>query len=62
LRDRVESEAGALGTVREVLAPVERDLWEEADDADRTGTDAAQADFTADASRRVDAALVTLGV
>jgi secernin len=62
LRDRVESDAAALTKVRGVLEPVERDLWEAADEADRAGTDAPKQKFTAAASRQVDAALTTLGV
>ena len=46
LRDRVESEADALGTVRGVLAPVERELWEAADHADRAGAEAPKAKFS----------------
>ena len=48
LRDRVDTDPAALGTVRAVLAPLERDLWAEAG--------------AADAGARVDAALVRLGV
>jgi secernin len=62
LRDRVETEVDALASVRAVLAPVERELWEQADAADAEGTQAPQARFAADASRRVDAALTALGV
>ena len=62
LRDAVETDAEALGRVRRVLAPVERALWEEADAADRTGTQGPRDACTATASRRVDAALDALGV
>ena len=62
LRDRVESDAEALGNVRGVLAPVERELWEEADEAASTGARGPKDRFTAGASRRVDAVLTTLGV
>ena len=61
LRDRVESQVDALATVREVLAPVEQELWAEADAIDANGTPATTR-FAADATRRVDAALTTLGV
>jgi hypothetical protein len=62
LRDRVEADPDALGIVRAVLAPVERELWEDADAAHATGTQGALAKCTAGASRTVDAALTTLGV
>jgi hypothetical protein len=62
LRDRVESDPEALAAVRKTLAPVERDLWAEADSAANAGTEQAQAAFTANASRPVDAALTDLGV
>jgi hypothetical protein len=59
LRDRVERDGSALAAIRAVLAPVEAELWEEADDAfadpDR------RARFTARAWPRVDAALAKLG-
>jgi hypothetical protein len=60
LRDRVEADGGALGAVRAVLGPVERDLWDEADALADAG-DAAQAAFVARAFRPVDAALTRLG-
>jgi secernin len=62
LRDRVEADPGALATVREILAPVEHDLWAAADTAATAGSDHALATFTAGASRPVDAALTALGV
>jgi hypothetical protein len=62
LRDRVESDPEALAAVRGTLAPVERELWAEADAAAHAGTEHAQAEFTANASRPVDAALTALGV
>jgi secernin len=62
LRDRVESEPEALASVRRTLAPVEHDLWAAAEAAADTGSEQAQATFTANASRPVDAALTALGV
>ena len=62
LRDRVEAVPEALASVREVLAPVETELWAAADAADAAGTAQAKAEYTATASRPVDAALTALGV
>ena len=68
LRDRVESDPGALGEVRTVLAPVEGDLWARADelvaggDVAAPGHTRAQQQYVADAWDPVDAALHTLGV
>jgi secernin len=62
LRDRVESNPDTLMGVREVLAPVEHELWAEADEVEARGTAQAMAEFTSTASRRVDAALTALGV
>ena len=60
LRKRVERDGGELEGIRAVLAPIEAQLWEEADascaDADW------RADFTAGAWRHVDAGLAELGV
>jgi secernin len=60
LRDRVEWEADELTEIRAVLAPIEAELWAEADDhctePDR------QAGFTATAWSLVDAGLCKLGV
>ena len=60
LRERVERDGGELRAIREVLAPIEAQLWEAADevcaDPDR------RARFTAGAWRRVDAGLAELGV
>jgi secernin len=61
LRERVETDPEALEATRRVLAPVERELWEDADDA-ASGTDAARALYAMRASRAVDAALTSLGV
>jgi secernin len=62
LRDRVESDPDALETVRSVLAPVEDELWADADECFATATSAALASYPAVASTRVDAALEALGV
>lgn len=60
LRDRVERDGDELGEVRDVLAPLEGELWAEADDA---GADAERrARFVAISWPQVDAALVKLGV
>jgi secernin len=60
LRDRVERDGDELGEIRAVLAPIETELWEEADatcaDPDRRAT------FTSEAWRRVDNGLAKLGV
>jgi hypothetical protein len=60
LRDRVESDGSALVDVRSILAPVETELWEAADDA--AGDPAVRAAFPGDAWCAVDAALGRLGV
>ena len=62
LRDRVETEPDALAEVRSVLAPVEDELWAEADESYAAGAHAPLASFAAAASARVDAALGALGV
>jgi dipeptidase len=62
LARRVESEPDALDRVRGVLAPVEADLWEQADHAVKRGTAAALDGFTGAAWAPVDDALVRLGV
>jgi secernin len=62
LRKRVESRPDALGEVRRVLAPVENDLWAEADEHFATGERARLDAFAIDATTRVDAALESLGV
>jgi secernin len=60
LRDRVDGDRDELTEIRAVLAPIEAELWAEADDhcvdPDR------QARFTATAWARVDAGLRKLGV
>src|SRR5436190_1352043 len=62
LRERVEADPDALPAVRRVLAPVEAELWTDADDCFATGEPAALAAFPGTASARVDAALEALGV
>jgi hypothetical protein len=62
LRDRVETDLDALPAVRRVLAPVEAELWADADDRFAAGEPAAIAAFPGAASARVDAALEALGV
>lgn len=62
LRDRVESDPGALAVVHRALAPVESELWAEADEADAAGAHGPRDAFTERLTPRVDAALVTLGV
>jgi dipeptidase len=62
LARRVESDPDALDHVRSVFAPVEADLWEQADHAAKRGTAAALDAFTAGAWAPVDDALVRLGV
>jgi hypothetical protein len=62
LRDRVEGAPDALADVRAVLAPVEAELWDEADDLAAGGDPVAAATFAVRAYRPVDAALRRLGV
>jgi hypothetical protein len=62
LRERVESRPDALGEVRRVLAPVENDLWAEADEHFETGERDPLDSFAREATARVDAALEALGV
>jgi len=61
LRDRVEGDPDALAVVRSTLAPVENDLWAEAD-AISSGADRSRREYAIRAGRLVDAALVRLGV
>lgn len=63
LRDRVEGDGGAdeLARIRAMLAPVEAELWEEADAVAPGGRDR-QARFVTAAWRPVEAALGKLGV
>jgi secernin len=60
LRDRVERDGDELGEIRAVLAPIETELWEEADDS-ATDPDR-RARFTGGAWRRVENGLTKLGV
>jgi dipeptidase len=60
LRDRVEADGDALFEIRGVLAPVEADLW---DDADRIAEDPARRSAFVERSwSPIDAALTRLGV
>jgi secernin len=59
LRDRVERDGSELEAIRAVLAPIEAELWEEADAS--CGDPVRQARFTGGAWRRVDAGLARLG-
>jgi secernin len=60
LRDRVERDGDQLGEIREVLAPLEAELWAAADDACADAERRAR--FVASAWPQVDTALVKLGV
>jgi hypothetical protein len=60
LRNRVERDGSELEAVRAVLAPIEAELWAEADES--CADPARRARFTAGAWRRVDAGLAELGV
>jgi hypothetical protein len=64
LRGRVEADGGAdeLAEIRSVLAPVETELWEEADAVADAGDPARQDAFAASAWRPVEAALDKLAV
>jgi dipeptidase len=62
LRERVETDPDGLATVRSVLAPIERELWDAADAAFAAGTQEARTAFAADATSRVTSGLVALGV
>lgn len=66
LRMRVEEHPDELETVREVLGPIEADLWADADDVARAlaaggGSDAVRA-FMGATGPRLDLALLSLGV
>jgi hypothetical protein len=61
LRDRVEANADALAEVRGVLAPVEADLWDEADTLAPDGP-SEHAAYARRAWKPVDAALTRLAV
>jgi len=60
MRDRVERDGDQLGEIREVLAPIEAELWVAADDA--SGSAERRARFVARAWPLVESALVKLGV
>jgi secernin len=60
LRDRVERDSDALVEVRAVLAPIEAELWADADDA--SAEPVRRAEFVADVWARVESSLVKLGV
>jgi hypothetical protein len=62
LREHVETDPDGLATVRSVLAPIERELWDAADAAFAAGTQEARTAFAADATSRVTSGLVALGV
>ncbi len=59
LRDRVERDGDELGEIRAVLAPIEAELWEEADDS--CAHPEHRARFAAGVWRRVDNGLAQLG-
>jgi len=61
LRDRVEADRDALAEVRALLAPVEAELWDEADACWASGERAALDRFVRTAFAPVDAALEMLG-
>lgn len=62
LRDRVEADGGTLDAIREVLAPVEDALWDEADELARDANPEQCAAFASRCWTPVDAALSRLGV
>jgi secernin len=62
LRRRVEQRPESLAEVRAALAPVEAELWEDADDSFRTGEDGSLHAFASRAWKPVDDALLALGV
>jgi secernin len=62
LRDRVERDADALAAVREVLAPIEAELWDEADARAGDADPGKRSNFAAHAFEPVDGALRRLGV
>jgi secernin len=62
LRDRVEADPEALAPTRAVLAPVEAELWDAADDAYATGSTARLERSVASAWAPVDDALQRLGL
>jgi hypothetical protein len=62
LRDRVEADPDALAPTRAALAGVEADLWDAADDAYLSGSEARLERAVTTAWAPVDAALRRLGV
>jgi hypothetical protein len=62
LRDRVERDTDALIDVRDQLAPVEADLWDEADVLAETGDRGPVDAFTTRAWKPIEAALARLAV
>jgi secernin len=62
LRDRVEADPDALAPTRAALASVEADLWDAADDAYATGSEARLERAVASSWAPIDAALAHLGV
>jgi secernin len=62
LRDRVEADPDALAPTRAALAGVETELWDSADDAYASGSEARLGRSIANAWAPVDAALSRLGV
>lgn len=62
LRDRVDSDPTELGDIRRALAPVEAELWHEADHCTTLDSRAALEKFARHAYAPVDAALAKLGV
>jgi secernin len=60
LRDRVEGHGDELGEIRDVLAPIEAELWAEADD--NCADPDRRSRYTAHVWERIDAGLGKLGV
>jgi secernin len=60
VRDRVDADHAFLRDVRAVFAPLEAALWDEGDDAARSGDDTRRARAVADGWRAADAALTRL--
>jgi hypothetical protein len=62
LRERVDADGDALGEIRAALAPVENDLWEEADHLAACANDGERSAFATRAWRPIEAALSRLAV
>jgi hypothetical protein len=62
LRERVDADGDALGEIRATLAPVEADLWDEADQLAARASDEECSSFATRAWRPIDAALTRLAV